>query len=230
MWRVVTSYVNELSSTNLSNDSNVEDILGSRPRALEFDERLHKSLNSELKYLYTAITRAKCNLWIYDADQNKRLPMFDYWVRCGLVNVIKMGEKEEDDQALFTATSTPEQWQHQGDFFKRKGLWEPAIKCYHKAGATLQEKETEAYLCAQKGRGSKVAKEMQEWFQKAAELFLICDHHKHSVKYLTNAAKCLKHGRNYSDAAKLFERLGQVRQLLALNNSLTFIFPFLFAV
>ena len=186
------------------------DLLESQPRPLEFDERLHKSLNSELKYLYTAITRAKCNLWLYDASESKRLPIFDYWVRRGLVRVVKMGEKEEDDKVLFTATSTPEQWQLQGDYFKRKGLWEPAMKCYHKAGATLQEKEAEAHLFVQKGKKAQSIHEKQMLFEKAAEALLLCDYREHDVKYLSNAATCLKIAKKYSEAAKLYDKLGKV--------------------
>lgn len=187
------------------------DVLESQPRPLEFEERAHKSLNSELKYLYTAITRTKCNLWVYDASETKRLPMFDYWVRRGLVKVVRMGEKEEDDRVLFTATSTPQQWQHQGDYFKRKGLWEPAIKCYQKAGATLMEKEAEAYLFAQRGRNAQSTREMQHLFEKAAEAFLLCDHTQHNIRYISNAARCLKTAKKSSEAAKLFEKLGKVK-------------------
>lgn len=211
-WRVVTSFAEKHPASGDNQDGpEVAEVLQSRPRPLEFDERLHKSLNSELKYLYTAITRAKCNLWLYDSSESKRLPMFDYWVRRGLVKVVRVGEKEEDDKVLFTATSTPEQWQQQGDYFKRKGLWEPAIKCYRKAGAMLQEKEAEAYMFAQKGRISKTTREMQQLFEKAAESFLLCDQTEHQVKYLTNAAKCLRNAKKYLEAAKLFEKLGQVR-------------------
>lgn len=56
-------------------------------RALEFDTLKHKLLNSELKYLYTALTRARCNLWIYDEDKDKRAPMFSYFKARKLVRV-----------------------------------------------------------------------------------------------------------------------------------------------
>ena len=49
-----------------------------RPHPLAFDSTKHKILNSELKHLYTAITRARVNVWIYDEDDEKRKPMFEY--------------------------------------------------------------------------------------------------------------------------------------------------------
>ena len=201
---MVTNYANK--TTPPSNETSQQ----SRPRPLEFDTRLHKSLNSELKYLYTAVTRAKCNLWIYDSSETRRLPMFDYWVRRGLVRVVRVGERDDDDSVLFTATSTPKQWSQQGDYFFKKGLWEPAVKCYLKSGNVLLEREAEGYLYAQRARNARVMSEVLQYSEKAALSFLRCDHVSHDVKYLVNAAKCLKNARKYCESAGLFEKLGQV--------------------
>lgn len=181
----------------------------SQPRALEFDEQSHKSLNAELKYLYTAITRAKCNLWIYDAHETKRLPTFDYWKRMGLVKIVSVGEGD-DDSSLFTATSTPEQWKQQGDYFRKKHLWEPAIKCYKKSGDELMEMEADAFLHVKRAKQAQNPHDSKELFAKAAELFLKCDQAQHNFKSLLYTAKCLKSAKRHSEAAKLFERLGQV--------------------
>ena len=59
-----------------------------RPRALTFDPNQHKVLNSELKHLYTAVTRARVNVWIFDADLEKRAPMFEYFKARKLVRCI----------------------------------------------------------------------------------------------------------------------------------------------
>ena len=67
----MTSYIED----NPSQIVNKEAPFG-KTRRYEFDASLHKSLNAELKHLYTAITRAKCNLWIYDSHIVKRLPIF----------------------------------------------------------------------------------------------------------------------------------------------------------
>ena len=102
------------------------------PRSHQFDPKLHKSLNSELKYLYTAVTRAKCNLWIYDSDPKSHLPMFDYWHKRGLVKVVQKEdqlssatvESQDKDILVFASNSTPDQWKAQGDNFKKKHLWD----------------------------------------------------------------------------------------------------------
>ena len=59
-----------------------------RPRPLTFDPDQHKVLNSELKYLYTALTRARVNVWIFDEDANARAPMFEYFRACHLVEIV----------------------------------------------------------------------------------------------------------------------------------------------
>ena len=184
----------------------------SQPRPLDFNEKQHKSLNSELKYLYTAVTRAKCNLWIYDSNEGKRLPVFDYWHKRGLAKVIQIDDISKDESGLFVTSSTKEEWEEQGDYFKKKQLWEPAKKCYQKAGHPLLEMEAEAYSLVQQAREHK-GKEMQDLYLKAVLAFLNCDQFCHEVKRLANAATCLKNAKRYGDAAKLFEKLGQVRML-----------------
>ena len=64
------------------------DVLNSedRPHPLDFNPDKHKILNSELKHLYTAITRARVNVWIYDEDIETRKPMFEYLKARSLVN------------------------------------------------------------------------------------------------------------------------------------------------
>lgn len=49
-------------------------------------------LNGELKHLYTAITRARVNLWIFDENEDKRAPAFQYFVKQQLVQVVKKDE------------------------------------------------------------------------------------------------------------------------------------------
>lgn len=68
--------------------------LGDRPRPLAFDPNQHKVLNSELKHLYTAVTRARVNVWIFDEDRDKRAPMFEYFKARKLTRNITSAEVE----------------------------------------------------------------------------------------------------------------------------------------
>ena len=53
-----------------------------------FDPKKHKILNTDLKYLYTAITRAKKKLWIYDEDAEKHRPIFTLFKQSELAEFV----------------------------------------------------------------------------------------------------------------------------------------------
>ena len=72
-----------------------------RPRPLTFDANLHKILNSELKHLYTALTRARVNVWIFDQDVDKRAPMFEYFKARKLVKFVSMQEGGDEEGLCF---------------------------------------------------------------------------------------------------------------------------------
>ena len=211
VWRVVTSYLEmkEYSKCVINNSK----LPGSKiePRSKTFDEKEHKSLCADLKYLYTAVTRAKCNLWIYDSDKTKRLPMFDYWHKRGLVKVVSTTESGESKHDLiFASISTTEQWKVQGDYFRRKHLWEQAQHCYEKSGQENAHlaKQANAYLLIQRAR----AQLNPTLFRDAAICLLECDQLRHDVKCLSSAAVCLRKTKppRHVDAAKLFEKLGDI--------------------
>lgn len=222
-WRVITEYIDAEENKPLV-EAGGTCIFGN-PRKLKFDGSHHKSLNPELKYLYTAITRAKCNLWIYDSDELKRLPMFDYWHKRGLVKVIKVSDvTSKDETTLFAATSTPEEWRSQGDYFKKKRLWEPAMKCYNRAQCLHLESEAKAYSLVQQARKPILkSQEVKELYLQAAQAFLERDKIQNNYQCLENAAKCLKNAKYFNEAAKLFVRLGQVSISSLLINFIIFI-------
>ena len=209
-WRVVTAYIEDKPDL-ISSEEKIFD----KPRRLNFDERKQKSLNAELKYLYTAITRAKCNLWIYDSDNDKKIPMFDYWHRRGLIEVVQVSDVANEDQNTLFSTSSKEDWKSQGDYFRKKMLWQPAMKCYQKAECPHLESEAEAYILAQQARSSDLkSHEIQEIYLKAAHAFLKRDKYENDYQSLENAAKCLKNAKKYGESSQLYVSLGQVSMLL----------------
>ncbi|XP_041361942.1 TPR and ankyrin repeat-containing protein 1-like [Gigantopelta aegis] len=102
-WRVVTAFLERLTQNMDTTDlgENLvkldEEVLKqpSRPRPLTFNPNQHKVLNSELKHLYTALTRARVNVWIFDESEEKRAPMFEYFKARHLVRVVSSYSKEE---------------------------------------------------------------------------------------------------------------------------------------
>ena len=166
--------------------------------------------------MYTAVTRAKCNLWIYDSDKKKRAPIFDYWHKRGLVEVVgKNVEGKSQDSLMFASISTTQDWKVQGDSFKKRHQWEHAKHCYEKAGAEneLLAKEAHARLLVKQARLDNTPQTSQLYL-RAAVLFLEVEHVYCNPIYISYAASCLTKTRppRYTDAAKLFEKLGEDKQ------------------
>ena len=217
-WRVVTSFLKERQDIP---ENMFPKIFREAPHPLKFEETKHKSLCGELKYLYTAITRAKHKLWIYDSDEDcSWLPMFDYWHKRGLAKVTSVNDigrlSKGDQEVLFpVAEFKREDWKKQGDIFSGKRHWELAMKCYQRSGAEAShlEKECNGYFLvqqAEKVHAGERKNTVQKLYLQAALTFLECDQLNHDVKQLKNAAICLMNGKKYKEAAELFERLSEV--------------------
>ena len=194
-WRVVATY-----SENQDDDTNVGaagiaeiqvDNLDCRARPLEFNPNRHKILISEFKYLYTALTRARVNVWLFDESEEARAPMFEYFQKRGVVDV-KQVHKSDDNMAspegMFAQKSDKDQWKKQGHFFYGKRLWKFASKCFAMADEEMWVKNCDAYEQAAKAASlmSEPRKSRLE-FAKAAELFLQCNMKDEAEKCLFNA-------------------------------------------
>ena len=211
---MVTSYLLKHPELIYQDQNIVEE-----PRPLEFDERQHKMLNSELKFLYTAFTRAKCNLWIYDSNSTKRAPMFHYFQKRDLVKVVSAGSSDDIQQSkmqsMFAIVSTAEEWKRQGDYFKKKYLWDLAVVCYNKAGMPELACEAYAYSSVLLGNKHKSdSKLMREHFLNATINFFKCLQLQQSAKWIKMAALCLFNAREYGLAAPLFAKIRQVNTVL----------------
>ncbi|KAL9951637.1 hypothetical protein ACROYT_G044339 [Oculina patagonica] len=200
----------ELSDGKVPNTSGLvelaEEDLEMTSRPLEFDPDRHKVLNSEFKFLYTAITRARVNVWFFDEDEEARAPVFEYFQKLSLVRVIRMsGEANETEQltSMFVERSTEAEWCQQGHYFYNKELWEVAVKCFTMAGDKLMVRKSQAQL--QAAEASKLKgnpKVMRTQFLRAADQFLQC-------AMLDEGAKCLHNARERLLLAKLNKKLGK---------------------
>lgn len=205
-WALATCYL-EKHSHPIKQDNGC---MFKKPRIRKTEEKLKesKSLNAELKLLYTAITRAKQKLWIYDSNSDKRRPVFNYWERSELVEIISTSQGHQ--RLEFAAASTPQQWKAQGDYMKKREMWKHAIQCYQKAGELDLEKEVYALYLEQKAQKDKDP----ELKLKVALAFLESDELHHDVKFLDRVAEHLMEAQKYSEAAWLFEMLSEVRHYL----------------
>ncbi|XP_066484289.1 TPR and ankyrin repeat-containing protein 1 isoform X2 [Tiliqua scincoides] len=204
-WKIISSFVPQSHlpyETKLIIETPLEKDLDSQGKVL--NPEMYKMLNGELKHLYTAITRARVNLWIFDENEDKRAPAFQYFVKQKLVQVVK---KDEDfDDSMFVKTSTPQEWIAQGEYYAKHQCWKVAAKCYQKGGAIKKEKLALAHDAVLKVQTKKISpKEKQKEYMDLAKTYL-----KYDEPNL--ALKCLMKAKEYQLCAQLCEKLGKVKE------------------
>ena len=173
------------------------------------EEKL-KSLLAELKHLYTAITRAKVNLWIYESSM-ERPPAFYFWLARKLVTIVKKDDfsNEVRENLLFAAPSEKEQWAKQGDYYFKMRQWKLAMTCYDRAEMTHQSYIAKAYMLVEKAK-IQSRDEAVTLYGEAAASFLEADRQKHCIEYIEKACLCLQKCGMHTMSAKLLERLNKV--------------------
>ncbi|CAL1532830.1 unnamed protein product [Lymnaea stagnalis] len=214
-WRVVISFLNELEKTvnkskscENSSESLVvlnQDVLqqAGRPRALTFEKHLHKLLETELKQIYTAVTRARVNVWIFDEDAEKRAPMFEYFKALNLVKILGGEDTGNNDKGKgFMEASTPMQWKKAGDKHMKKKKYEVAATCYKKANQKRLEKLAKAFMTSREAARETNTSAKKNTYTKAGAQFLYC-------KAMEHAVGCFKHAQEYKLAAITLKKLGQ---------------------
>ena len=171
-----------------------------------FDTLAHKYLNAELKILYTAITRAKRNLWI--CDNLDIIPsIYEYWTVKQLTRSVTTSKED----LVFAAHTENEQWKKQGDYMLRKGQLDQAMLCYTKADAKAEVNETQGYI-----------KFKDEEYTEAALHLLEANKILQQRSLVIKIAKCLQAQKCHLEAARLFERAEQVTQYVYMPTSYFF--------
>nr|XP_058146756.1 TPR and ankyrin repeat-containing protein 1 isoform X2 [Dasypus novemcinctus] len=208
-WKIISSFTPSSCDSREENRPLIEVPLekpsSCQGRSFMLNPELYKLLNGELKQLYTAITRARVNLWIFDENREKRAPAFKYFMRRDFVQVVKTDENKDLDDSMFVKTSTPEEWVVQGDYYAKHQCWKVAAKCYQKGGAFEKEKLALAHNAALNVKSKKVSlKEKQLEYLELAKTYLECREPKLSLK-------CLSYAKEFQLSAQLCERLGKTR-------------------
>eukprot|EP00069_Balaena_mysticetus_P001718 bmy_15542T0 len=207
-WKIISSFTPSSSESREESQWLIEVPLEKRSSsqggALMVNLEMYKLLNGELKQLYTAITRARVNLWIFDENPEKRAPAFKYFMKRNFVEVVKMDENKDLDDSMFVKTSTPAEWIAQGDYYAKHQCWKVAAKCFQKGGALEKEKLALAHNAALNMKSKKVSpKEKQVEYLELAKTYLECKEPKLSLK-------CLTYAKEFQLCAQLCERLGKV--------------------
>ena len=204
-WRIVTQYLLEMLERESVDKAKVK----SRP--LSFNPEKHKILNSELKQLYTAVTRARAKVWFFDEDEENRRSVFEYFEQLGLADVVTLeaGTEESSDGAqslenMFSKESSVEEWEKQGAFFYNKKLWKVAEKCFTISGNVEMSQRCKAYVQADYARSlHSEPRRLKDEFLRAADQFLQCN-------MIQEARVCLYNARERTLYASLLQKLGEV--------------------
>ncbi|XP_030407141.1 TPR and ankyrin repeat-containing protein 1 isoform X4 [Gopherus evgoodei] len=207
-WKIISSFTpssDSLGESKLVIETPLEKNIATQSRSLVLNPEMYKMLNGELKQLYTAITRARVNLWIFDENSDKRAPAFKYFIKREFVQVVKIDENKDFDDSMFVKTSTPEEWIAQGEYYAKHQCWKVAAKCYQKGGAIEKEKLAlahDAVLNVQSKKSSPKEKQMD--YMYLAKTYLECGEPKLSLK-------CLIYAKEFQLCAALCEKLGKIK-------------------
>ena len=138
LWRVTSSYSEEDIAAYYA-DATVaasgvqkydwESPMLTETRHLDFNADQHKILETELKMLYTAITRARVNIFIAETDTDKSRPMFNYFQRRAVVDIRDHSEELSGVRVFGAALNTVEDWRNRGEFYLRNTEGERQITC-----------------------------------------------------------------------------------------------------
>lgn len=161
-----------------------------------------KILAQELKFFYTAVTRARENIWIYDDNKKLRKPMFDFLIRRNLAHLVNKNTSAiEESKAV---KSSPKEWEIRGNNLLEKQLYSLAAQCFAKSGNLSKEKFCRAFSLTQDAFNESNSFQQKILYLDAALLYLECESFK-------EAATCLFEAECYAHAEKLFFALGDTQ-------------------
>ncbi|XP_077160160.1 TPR and ankyrin repeat-containing protein 1 isoform X2 [Paroedura picta] len=207
-WKIVSYFTPSChfpEENKLIIETPLETDTDSQGKTQVLNTEMYKMLNGELKQLYTAITRARVNLWIFDENCDRRAPAFQYFIKREFVQVVKTDENKDLDDSMFVKASTPEEWIAQGEYYAKHQCWKVAAKCYQKGGAIEKEKLALAHDAVLKVQSKKCSpKDKQMEYMDLAKTYLECGEPN-------LALKCLIHAKEYQLCAQLCEKLGRVK-------------------
>jgi len=180
-----------------------KDLVDNVARELDFVHEKHKILETELKILYTAITRAKVNIFLVETSHDLSLPMFNYFqTRQVATKVLK---SDTSNIPVFGKMSSSEDWRKRGestlraasgpDVANREGLLRMAAKCFEKAGDEKKYKNIMLFLNFLQFQENNVAlvKDISNQPQQREKLYEMATHllEAEDISFLDKASLCL---------------------------------------
>jgi tetratricopeptide (TPR) repeat protein len=201
-WRLVLTYLiaageneAEIAALRTEYESAGNSKVAGMLRPLDFDPHVHQILREELKHLYTAITRARVRVVIYDQDETKRAPMFYYLGRKELIQPLSIFGQQDISMPLAVQTK-PEEWRSRGVNLRDMGMHQLAAMCFKNSGDIYLEMESNGDALAKKAMMLK-GQERHDGFFNAGELFF-------GAGKFEKASRCFYESLHYDIAGTLY--------------------------
>ena len=172
----------------------------------------------------TAITRARVNVFIAETDTEACKPMFNYFQRRAVVDIVDKGKPNSEGLSsvrVFGVMSTVDDWRSRGEYYlqnaegeRQKGCLRLAAKCFEKSGEMKRRDFALALLAfveiEEQIDSKKRGKQSVEWNEKLYSITgQLLD--ARDVVFLNKAALCLLWtGEHQGDAARMFELYGRI--------------------
>ena len=144
----------------------------------EFNEQEHHIMCTELKQLYTAITRARVRVVIFDEDPAARAPLFYFFqsrALCDTVKILDLGDSSMPTDGFAQVTSA-EEWRGRGVNLMENRVYDLAAQCFQKSGDGALENRARALTMLTRDepelRESGNHTQLAELYVKAAEFLL----------------------------------------------------------
>ena len=174
-------------------------------------------LTAELKHLYTAITRAKANLWIYESKpfDEHSLPILRMWGEetndAPLIDIVDPDNPSFKFEKSFATAkvSTLKGWKSQGDFLLKNKRWKQAAMCYRKVNRFDLEAEA---LLANPHLSRQQYHEIVIAYLQADE---VAHNPVHLIKVAENLYSAAKYPDEFLDVAWIFRSLKKVYNIFA---------------
>ncbi|KAJ3089837.1 TPR and ankyrin repeat-containing protein 1 [Quaeritorhiza haematococci] len=235
-WRLITSY--ELNIQKQDTQTKVK----VHRRHKDFNAKTDSVLMSELKLLYTAVTRARQQLFVFDEDPEKHGPMFEFLARRDLAFVVeKTMLSEEGIRTMISAQgegmtlkafpkqSSSQEWWDTGHKMLRARRFDTAAICFHRAKDSVLEDYSSAMMRKQEaerlreriasvggrtgGQGDKDKADANKLMFDAACIFLL-------IGCLKHAAYAFSHADEKELAADLYKCIGEKERAASMYKAI----------
>jgi hypothetical protein len=152
-WRTIVWYMEQKIKKGQQPDKEFSSKFGPvrGVRDFETERSRYCKIMEELKQLYTAFTRARVSLFMFDSSESKRQPMYHALVSMGLAKLLDMHDVNEQLKGdnldldkgeraqvarIRAKSSTPEEYRKAGKQLYDMGLFDAAIHPFTQSGDT----------------------------------------------------------------------------------------------